>query len=100
MSSKATSSVITPAAMFVSQVCFSLPAYPRGCHLITRDIKSHLTPHLRWCHTGTLHLFLQHTSASLTINENADKDVRADMEMWLNMAVSEKTQWKHDAEGR
>jgi len=88
-----------PLPMLVSQVSFSLSPRARGCHLVTSDVRSALAPHLAWVRAGTCHLFLQHTSASLTINENADSDVRADMEMWLNSAVSEKTKWRHDAEG-
>src|SRR5206468_5052442 len=49
---------------------------------------------------GTLHLFLQHTSASLSINENADPAVRADMERWFNQAVPENAPYfEHTAEG-
>jgi len=62
-------------------------------------VRKALGSHLSWVSHGTLHLFIQHTSASLTVNENADSDVRADLEMWLNTAVSERTKWRHDAEG-
>ena len=60
----------------VSQTEFSLRPRPRGCHLVTDEILAQLPPLPR---AGLLHLFLQHTSAALTINENADPDVRSDM---------------------
>ena len=52
---------------------------PQGFHLVTHDILSQL-PELQHVRTGLLHLFLQHTSASLSINENADPDVPLDLE--------------------
>ena len=57
----------------------TLPAHPRGFHLITRDVLAAL-PELARVRTGLLHVFIQHTSASLTINENADPDVPVDLE--------------------
>lgn len=86
--------------MLTSQVSFTLPAYPRGCHLITRDVRAAIAQYIAWCQVGVLHLFIQHTSASLTINENADPTVREDMEMWMNETIKEETNWKHDYEGR
>ena len=53
-----------------------LPAHSRGFHLITREVVAAL-PELSAIEVGLLHVFLQHTSASLTINENADSDVPA-----------------------
>ena len=88
-----------PRPLSCSQVEFTLSSRSRGCHLITSDVLKALRSTLASYSCGTLHLFIQHTSASLTINENADSDVRADMETWLNAAVSDKTPWKHDAEG-
>ena len=67
---------------------FLLKPRPRGFHLITRDVLDHL-PELRLLEVGLLHLFIQHTSASLTINENADPDVRADLEAHFNQFVPE-----------
>ena len=61
----------------------TLDARPRGFHLITRDLISQL-PELRDCKLGVAHFFIQHTSASLTINENADPDVRRDLETHLS----------------
>jgi len=76
-----------------------LEARPRGFHLITREIVSAL-PDLARVRVGFVQLFLQHTSASLTINENADPDVRADLERWLDRAVPENAPYfEHTAEG-
>ncbi|TXY15557.1 secondary thiamine-phosphate synthase enzyme YjbQ [Vibrio mimicus] len=61
---------------------------PRGFHLITDEIEQQL-PQLKALNVGLLHLFIQHTSASLTINENADPTVRQDMEAHFNHVVSE-----------
>lgn len=78
---------------------FSLKARPRGFHLITRDVLEQL-PELREIETGILQLFIQHTSASLTINENADPDVRGDMERHFNHAVPENAPYyEHTLEG-
>jgi secondary thiamine-phosphate synthase enzyme len=59
---------------------------PRGFHLITDEIVAAL-PALSDCEVGLLHLFLQHTSAALTINENADPTVRGDFARWFDQAV-------------
>ena len=76
-----------------------LPAHPRGIHLITREVVKGL-PELKKFDIGLLHLFIQHTSASLTINENADPDVRVDMESALNTLVPEKAdKYTHTVEG-
>ena len=61
----------------------TLDSYPRGFHLITQQVEAAL-PGIRRVEVGLLHLFLQHTSASLTINENADPTVRQDMEAFFN----------------
>ena len=74
----------------------SLPAFPRGFHLITHIIEKHL-PELPQC--GLLHLFLKHTSAGLTLNENADPTVRYDLESIMNRIVPEKSKYEHDDEG-
>lgn len=70
----------------VQQVEFQLPAYPRGFHLITSLVKKQL-PSLPA--QGILNLFILHTSAGLTINENADPDVRVDFESIFNALVPE-----------
>jgi secondary thiamine-phosphate synthase enzyme len=75
-----------------------LPAHPRGCHLITRPIEEAL-PELRQVAVGLLHVFIQHTSASLTINENADRDVRRDLESAYNRLAPEQAHYEHTIEG-
>lgn len=77
----------------------TLKARSRGFHIITREVLEHL-PELREIETGILHLFIQHTSASLSINENADPDVRGDMERHFNHAVPENAPYyEHTLEG-
>lgn len=72
---------------------------PRGFHLVTQEVVSAL-PELREIQTGIAHLFLQHTSASLTVNENASPDVRADFAAWFDAAVREDEPfWTHTMEG-
>ena len=61
-----------------------LPSFPRGFHLITNYIKKEL-PQM----TGVVNVFIKHTSASLTINENADSTVRVDFETHFNIMVPE-----------
>jgi len=71
----------------------------RGCHLITHAIEAELAADLASLRVGWLQVFIQHTSASLTINENADPDVRHDMEMALNQICSEHQHFRHTCEG-
>lgn len=72
---------------------------PRGFHLVTREVLNAL-PELQSVNIGLLHLFMQHTSASLAINENADPDVRADMEAYFSKLVPEnEPYYKHTLEG-
>jgi len=66
----------------------SLPAKPRGFHLITNDILNSI-PVIKTIKNGLLHVFIKHTSASLTINENADPSVRTDFESHFNYMVPE-----------
>ncbi|MBT1446018.1 secondary thiamine-phosphate synthase enzyme YjbQ [Shewanella sp. JM162201] len=76
-----------------------LPPKPRGFHIITADIERAL-PELANIRVGLLHLLLQHTSASLTVNENADPTVRQDFESFFNATVQENEPWyRHDYEG-
>lgn len=76
-----------------------LKARPRGFHLITQDVLAEL-PELRQVSAGLLHVFIQHTSASLTINENADPTVRQDFESYFNRAVPEdQPYYRHNDEG-
>lgn len=65
-----------------------LNARPRGFHLITQALIQEL-PELRQYKIGIAHFFIQHTSASLTINENADPTVRSDFESFFNQSVKE-----------
>ena len=69
-----------------TQIEFSLRPQARGFHLITDEILSHL-PSLPSC--GLLNLFIKHTSAALTINENADPDVQSDMKQIFNRLVKD-----------
>ena len=75
-----------------------LEARPRGVHLVTDEIVDAL-PELRELQLGLAHLFIRHTSASLTLNENASPDVRRDFESWFNHAVPEDFAWTHTLEG-
>jgi len=81
----------------IQQVEFSLAAKSRGFHLVTNEIEFHL-PKLP--QQGLLHLFIQHTSAALTINENYDPTVREDFEQSMNRLVKENEPfYKHILEG-
>jgi secondary thiamine-phosphate synthase enzyme len=76
-----------------------LPSRKRGFHLVTSEIVSRL-PELSSVRRGILHLFIQHTSASLTINENADPSVRSDLERHFNeIAPEDAPYYTHDSEG-
>ncbi|MCA9154742.1 MAG: secondary thiamine-phosphate synthase enzyme YjbQ [Pirellulaceae bacterium] len=80
------------------QVQVTLPAYPRGFHLVTSHVRE-AVPELRNFRVGLLHVFIQHTSASLTINENADPDVRIDLESSINAIAPEQFPYVHTIEG-
>ncbi len=76
-----------------------LNARPRGFHLVTDEIVQQL-PELGQLEVGLLHLWIQHTSASLSINENADPDVRLDFEQFFNRLVPEsEPYYRHTDEG-
>ena len=76
-----------------------LPAYRRGFHLITRHIEK-VIPEISEIKTGQLQVFIKHTSASLTLNENADPTVRGDFERHFNTMIPEHAPYyKHDTEG-
>jgi secondary thiamine-phosphate synthase enzyme len=76
-----------------------LDAMPRGFHLITREVLA-AVPRIAEVEVGLLHLFIRHTSASLTLNENASPDVRRDFESHFNEAVREDAAyWTHTLEG-
>lgn len=71
----------------------------RGFHLVTSELLASL-PELRTFRVGVAHFFIQHTSASLAVNENADPDVRGDLERWANHAVPENAPYyQHTTEG-
>jgi len=81
------------------QKVLSLKARPRGFHVVTREVLEQL-PDLGQFEVGFLHLFIQHTSASLTINENVSPDVRRDLERHLNVLVPEDApHYEHTLEG-
>ena len=82
----------------IQQIEFSLAAKHRGCHLITREVLEHLPQPLP--KAGLLNLFVKHTSCALSINENADPDVRSDMEKIMNHIVPEdQPYYGHTLEG-
>ncbi len=77
----------------------SLKARPRGFHLITADILAQL-PELARVRRGMMNVFIKHTSASLTVNENADPSVRRDFERYFSRAVPEdEPYYEHTLEG-
>ena len=81
----------------VLQKEFALRSYTRGYHIITREVVQNLPDMPR---TGVLHLFIKHTSAGLTINENADPSVRVDFESIFNKLVPENMPFlEHTMEG-
>ncbi|WP_282177575.1 secondary thiamine-phosphate synthase enzyme YjbQ [Vibrio nereis] len=82
-----------------SQKTIQLKARKRGFHLITDEIEQQI-PEIKRFSVGILQLFIQHTSASLTINENADPTVRHDMEAHFNKFVPERAPYyQHTYEG-
>ena len=85
---------ITMSAPVWFQKEISITAPSRGCHLVTSDITKAIGGDLSKTKVGLCNLFIQHTSASLTVNENADPDVRRDMEVALNKIVP--AEWNRD----
>ena len=82
----------------IKQITFSLSVKRRGCHLITREVLEHLPQPLP--QTGLLNLFVQHTSCALSINENADPDVRTDLSQIMDHLVREReSYYDHTMEG-
>ncbi len=78
---------------------FQLKARARGFHLVTNEVEQQL-PELKQCKIGLLNILIKHTSASLTINENADPTVRNDFESYFNRAVPEnEPYYLHQDEG-
>ncbi len=81
----------------IQQIELTLPAFKRGCHIITSHITSHL-PELPAA--GMLQIFIKHSSAALTLNENADPSVLRDMDYILNKVVPERDSgYAHTLEG-
>ena len=82
------------------QIELTLKPRPRGFHLVMPEILPAIQEPLRGYETGLAHIFIQHTSASLSINENADPDVRADLESHFNHMVPEnQPYYLHTLEG-
>ena len=85
--------------MSVYQKEFSLRPRPRGFHIITDEVLQHI-PELKNFKQGIANIFIKHTSASLSINENADPSVRTDMETHFNIMVPEDADhYEHTFEG-
>ncbi|APZ92465.1 secondary thiamine-phosphate synthase enzyme YjbQ [Fuerstiella marisgermanici] len=76
----------------------TLQAVSRGCHLVTSEILQQV-PEVAEFKVGLLNVFIQHTSASLTLNENADPDVLVDMNMAFNKLAPESWPYVHTCEG-
>ena len=85
--------------MKIFQQTLQLHERKRGFHLITDEV-THALHEIAEFDTGICHVFIQHTSASLSVNENADRTVRQDFEMYFNKAVPEyDPDYRHDDEG-
>ncbi|WFD02311.1 hypothetical protein MOBT1_000993 [Malassezia obtusa] len=82
-----------------AQKTFTLGARTKGCHLVQSEVESELRDIIRPVKAGMLMLFIQHTSAALTLNENFDRDVRTDMDMALDHVIPESLPWRHTDEG-
>jgi secondary thiamine-phosphate synthase enzyme len=80
------------------QKTVTLSPRSRGCHLVTREVEQAI-PELADLRVGLLHVFIQHTSASLTINENADREVRTDLASSLDALAPEDFPYTHTYEG-
>lgn len=85
--------------MKIYQQTLQLRERKRGFHLISNEI-THALPQITELNAGICQVFIQHTSASLTVNENADPTVRQDFEMYFNKTVPENDpDYRHDDEG-
>jgi secondary thiamine-phosphate synthase enzyme len=80
------------------QHTIALRARPRGFHLVTDEVLDGV-PEVADVRAGLLHVFCRHTSAGLTLNENASPDVRRDLRTWMDAAVPEEFAWTHTLEG-
>ena len=82
------------------QSTFRLPPHKRGFHLVTHLIQENMPPEARQLKVGLAHVFIHHTSAGLTLNENADPTVRVDFESHFNKMVPENAPYyRHNYEG-
>lgn len=84
--------------MKIQQQQIRLKERPRGFHLITSEIEQSF-PEIKQFSKGICHVFIQHTSASLTLNEDADPTVRKDFEIFFNKKVPENDHYIHNYEG-
>ena len=82
-----------------AQKTFTLNARTKGCHLVQSEVEREISDMIRGVQVGILTLFIQHTSAALSLNENVDRDVRTDMDMALDHVVPESLPWRHTDEG-
>lgn len=80
------------------QRTIALHPRPRGFHLVTDEVTGGI-PEVGEVEVGLLHVFSRHTSAGLTLNENASPDVRRDLRTWFDRAVPEEDAWTHTLEG-
>lgn len=81
----------------VQQLTLTLPVFPKGFHLITEEIEKALPRQVK---DGLLHIFIQHTSAALAINENADPTVRHDLNLAFDeLAPHDQSFYQHTTEG-
>ena len=82
------------------QATFRLPSFQRGFHLVSHLIEQNMPPEARQLKVGLAHVFIHHTSAGLTLNENADPTVRTDFESHFNQMVPENAPYyRHTYEG-
>ncbi|CAD6930772.1 unnamed protein product [Tilletia laevis] len=81
------------------QKTFALASRSKGCHLIQKEVEREISEGIKDVKVGMLYLFIQHTSAALTLNENYDPDVRTDMDAVLDKIVPMSFAWKHTDEG-
>ena len=82
-----------------SQKVVQLPAKPRGCHVVTPELVKELQQELEQYQVGLANFFIMHTSASLTINENASPDVPLDLNDALDRIAPEGNHYRHSDEG-
>lgn len=84
--------------MDIHQRDFTFEPRPRGFHLVTAEVVA-AVPELKWFSPGLVHLMIRHTSASLSLNENASPEVREDLRTWIDDTVPEDFPWTHTLEG-